>query len=301
MNRGRQQLSLAVCDAPLPLHADRGPHAFFSLCVCSSSYCGLAYAAAASTCTWQRLEKYVVARAFVLLRESRLCFKMADAKANSTVAIKSNFKADKKRKFVDESHENLSKKPGKCNPNSADLLNHSSKENSKELQFVNDNSVTTLKIETPLHKDTLISKVSKRSRTNTDSNKAMNISEHRRTSNKDENHTTKDSQSSSDKASEYLKLNTPFLSVTVGGTCRAKRLSLFSVVGKPIVPLKPFSNKKSPILFAVLLVLACKVVDRFYPGFLYASYVIIRCHLRFFHGCILFNNIILFNICSNKH
>ncbi len=116
---------------------------------------------------------------------------MADAKANSTVAIKSNFKADKKRKFVDESHENLSKKPGKCNPNSADLLNHSSKENSKELQFVNDNSVATLKIETPIHKDTLISKVSKRSRTNTDSNKAMNISEHRRTSNKDENHATK--------------------------------------------------------------------------------------------------------------
>ena len=130
---------------------------------------------------------------------------MADAKANSTVAIKSNFKADKKRKFVDESHENLSKKPGKCNPNSADLLNHSSKENSKELQFVNDNSVATLKIETPIHKDTLISKVSKRSRTNTDSNKAMNISEHRRTSNKDENHATKDSQSSSDKATEHVQ------------------------------------------------------------------------------------------------
>ncbi len=46
MNRGRQQLSLAVCDAPPPLHADRGPLAFFSSCVCSSSNCGLAYAAA---------------------------------------------------------------------------------------------------------------------------------------------------------------------------------------------------------------------------------------------------------------
>ena len=69
MNRGRQQLSLAVCDAPPPLHADRGPHAFFSSCVCSSSNCGLAYAAAASTCTWQRREKYVVARAVALWRE----------------------------------------------------------------------------------------------------------------------------------------------------------------------------------------------------------------------------------------
>ena len=69
MNRGRQQLSLAVCDAPPPLHADRGPHAFFSSCVCSSSNCGLAYAAAASTCTWQRRQKYVVARAVALWRE----------------------------------------------------------------------------------------------------------------------------------------------------------------------------------------------------------------------------------------
>ncbi len=70
MNRWRQQLSLAVCDAPPPpLHADRGPHAFFSSCVCSSSNCGLAYAAAASTCTWQRREKYVVARAVALWQE----------------------------------------------------------------------------------------------------------------------------------------------------------------------------------------------------------------------------------------
>ena len=70
MNRGRQQLSLAVCDAPPPLHADRGPtRSLASVCVCSSSHCGLAYAAAASTCTWQRREKYVVPRAFVLLRE----------------------------------------------------------------------------------------------------------------------------------------------------------------------------------------------------------------------------------------
>ncbi len=70
MNRRRHQLSLASsCLSPPPLHTDRGPHAFFSLCVCSSSYCGLAYAAAASTCTWQRREKYVVTRAFVLLCE----------------------------------------------------------------------------------------------------------------------------------------------------------------------------------------------------------------------------------------
>ncbi len=62
MNRGRQQLSLAVCDAPPPLHADRGPHVFFSFCVCSSSNCGLAYAAAASAFTWQRREKYVRCR-----------------------------------------------------------------------------------------------------------------------------------------------------------------------------------------------------------------------------------------------
>ena len=67
MNRGRQQLSLAVCDAPPPLHADRGPRAFFRLCVCSSSYCGLAYAAAANTCTWQRREKYVACRTRVCL------------------------------------------------------------------------------------------------------------------------------------------------------------------------------------------------------------------------------------------
>ena len=57
MNRGRQHLSLAVCDVPL-LDVDRGPHAFFSFSVCSSSNCGLAYTAAASTCTWQRREKY---------------------------------------------------------------------------------------------------------------------------------------------------------------------------------------------------------------------------------------------------
>ncbi len=39
MNRGRQHLSVAVCDA-LPLDTDRGLHAFFSFSVCSSSTAG---------------------------------------------------------------------------------------------------------------------------------------------------------------------------------------------------------------------------------------------------------------------
>ncbi len=68
-----QHLSLAVCDVPPALlEADRGHHAFFSFSLCSLSNCRLAYAAAASTSTWQQREKYVVADTVASLRDSVL-------------------------------------------------------------------------------------------------------------------------------------------------------------------------------------------------------------------------------------
>ena len=58
MSCGRQQLSLAVCDAQL--HADRGPHTFFTFCALHPTTCSHMQ---------RRWEKYVVACAVALLRK----------------------------------------------------------------------------------------------------------------------------------------------------------------------------------------------------------------------------------------